>query len=61
AYVKESAPGLPEVIDGYFALPKGPGLGVTLNEDLIRAHPQQEVHFNLFADDWHKRDATDKK
>ncbi|HRV96219.1 MAG TPA: mandelate racemase/muconate lactonizing enzyme family protein [Anaerolineae bacterium] len=61
AYVKESAPGLPEVIDGYFALPKGPGLGVTLNEDLIRAHPQQEVHFNLFADDWHKRDASVKK
>ena len=61
AFVKESAPGLPEVIDGYFALPKGPGLGVTLNEDLIRAHPQQEVHFNLFADDWHKRDASVKK
>lgn len=61
AYVKESAPGLPEVIDGYFALPEGPGLGVTLNEELIRAHPQQEVHFNLFADDWHKRDAADKK
>lgn len=59
-YVKESAPGLPEVVDGYFALPEGPGLGVTLNEDLIREHPQQEVHFNLFADDWHKREVTIK-
>jgi galactonate dehydratase len=55
-YVKESAPGVPEVVDGYFDLPNGPGLGITLNEDVIRAHPQENVHFNLFADDWHKRD-----
>jgi len=55
-YVKESAPGVPEVVDGYFALPNGPGLGVALNEDVIRAHPQENVHFNLFAEDWHKRD-----
>jgi galactonate dehydratase len=58
AYVKEAAPGLPEVVDGYFALPSGPGLGVSLNENLIRAHPYQKIHFNLFADDWHKRQAT---
>ncbi|GIV79479.1 mandelate racemase/muconate lactonizing enzyme family protein [Litorilinea aerophila] len=55
AYVKEAATGLPEVVDGYFALPSGPGLGLTLNEDVIRAHPQRELHFNLFAEDWHKR------
>jgi galactonate dehydratase len=58
AYVKESAPGVPEVQDGYFPLPNGPGLGVTLNEDVIREHPRQKIHFNLFADDWHKRQAT---
>jgi galactonate dehydratase len=57
-YVKESAPGVPEVKDGHFPLPNGPGLGVTLNEDVIREHPQQKIHFNLFADDWHKRQAT---
>jgi galactonate dehydratase len=57
AYVKDAAPGLPEVVDGYFALPTGPGLGVALNEDVIQAHPRQQVHFNLFADDWHKRKA----
>jgi galactonate dehydratase len=57
-YVKEAAPGLPEVEDGYFALPQGPGLGVTLDEDVIAAHPRQKVHFNLFAEDWHKRDAV---
>ncbi len=55
AYVKDAAPGLPEVVDGYFSLPPGPGLGVKLNEALIQEHPRQSVHFNLFADDWHKR------
>lgn len=57
AYVKQSAPGLPEVIDGYFALPTAPGLGVTLNEDVIREHPHADIHFNLFAEDWQKRQA----
>lgn len=55
AYVKDAAPGLPEVKDGCFALPPGPGLGVKLDEDVIRAHPRKDVHFNLFAEDWHKR------
>ena len=58
AYVKAAAPGVPEVVDGYFALPQGPGLGVTLNEDVIREHPRQQIHFNLFAQDWHKRIAS---
>ena len=57
SWVKEAAtgPGYPEVKDGYFPLPGGPGLGVTLNEDLIRAHPKTEVNFNLFKDNWHRR------
>ncbi|MBM3216415.1 mandelate racemase/muconate lactonizing enzyme family protein [Candidatus Poribacteria bacterium] len=56
-WVKETAigGGYPEVVDGYFPLPTGPGLGVTLNEDLIREHPFQEGSFNLWEDDWHKR------
>jgi galactonate dehydratase len=57
-YVKQAASGVPEVIDGFFALPNGPGLGISLNEDIIREHPQQQAHFNLFAIDWHKRDAA---
>ena len=56
ACVLEAAPGLPEVVDGYFSLPRGPGLGVTLDEDVIAANPRQKVHLNLFAEDWHKRD-----
>jgi len=56
-WVKDAAPGNPEVVDGYFALPEGPGLGVKLNKDIVREHPQQRVFFNLFADNWHLRQA----
>ena len=58
AFVKESAPGNPEVVDGSFALPTRPGLGVTLDEDLIAEHPARRLHFNLFQDDWHLRQAA---
>jgi galactonate dehydratase len=56
AWVKEAATGCPEVIDGYFSLPNGPGLGMELNEDLIAMHPYREGSFNLWEDDWHKRE-----
>ena len=56
-HVKESAAGLPEVKDGYFPLPSGPGLGVTFNEEVVEAHPYRRQHFNLFAPDWHRRQA----
>ena len=58
-YVKESAIGVPEVVNGYFSLPTKPGLGLTLNEDLINEHPQQQAHFDLFKKDWHKREAAE--
>ena len=54
-WVKALAPGNPEVADGYFALPQGPGLGVKLDLDLIEQHPRQHVFFNLYAEDWHRR------
>ena len=56
-YVKEAARGVPEVEDGSFALPQGPGLGVTLDEEVLRAHPKNELHFDLFKDNWQKRQA----
>jgi galactonate dehydratase len=56
-WVKAAAPGNPEVVDGYFALPQGPGLGLKLNEEVIREHPQQKIFFNLFAENWHRRQA----
>jgi len=57
AWVKDAASGNPEVVDGYFTLPQGPGLGVKLNLDVVREHPQQRVFFNLFAENWHLRQA----
>lgn len=55
-FVQDAARGLPKVENGYFDLPTGPGLGVTLDEEVIAAHPQRNIHFNLFAEDWHRRD-----
>jgi galactonate dehydratase len=59
AWVKQMAPGLPEMdaADGCFPLPKGPGLGVTLDPAFCEAHPAQKVDFNLFRENWHRRDA----
>lgn len=57
SWVQEAAtgPGYPSVIDGAFPLPGGPGLGVTLNEDFIREHPMRDQPFDLFRDEWHRR------
>jgi galactonate dehydratase len=57
SYVKQVAPGNPEVVDGYFALPQGPGLGVTLDLDAAAEHPRQDVNFDLFTEGWHRRQA----
>jgi galactonate dehydratase len=61
SWIKDAAPGLPEVdpSDGCFPIPTAPGLGVTLNEDFVRAHPMQKVDFNLFREGWQRR-GTDK-
>jgi galactonate dehydratase len=61
AWVKEVAPGNPEVVDGYFALPQGPGLGVTFNEEFAKVHPRQNVFFNLYDENWHLRQAVKKE
>jgi galactonate dehydratase len=56
-FVKAAAPGNPEVVDGYFALPSGPGLGVQLDHAVVEAHPRRQIFFNLFAENWHRRQA----
>ena len=58
-FVKGAAPGNPEVVDGYFELPKGPGLGVTIDEDFIAEHPRQPVRFDLFEENWHYRQVAE--
>jgi galactonate dehydratase len=57
AWVNQAAPGLPEVEDGYFALPDKPGLGVELDEQVFKEHPRAAIFFNLYTDDWHRRQA----
>jgi galactonate dehydratase len=57
-HTRECASGCPRVVDGYFSLPGGPGLGVSLNDDVIRDHPPTEGHFNLFTQDWQKRQTS---
>jgi len=54
-HTRECAVGCPQVVDGYFTLPRGPGLGISLNLDVIKANPPSTGHFNLFRDDWQKR------
>jgi galactonate dehydratase len=56
SWVKQAAPGAPEVVDGYFSLPTAPGLGVELDESVFNEHPQIEAHFNLYKEEWHRRD-----
>jgi galactonate dehydratase len=56
--IKNVAPGLPEVIDGYFALPDAPGLGVELDVEACAEFPRQQAKFDLFAEDWHLRDPS---
>jgi galactonate dehydratase len=56
SWVKAAATGVPEVIDGYFALPTAPGLGLELNEAIFAEHPQQDRYFSLYVEDWQKRD-----
>ncbi len=56
-FVKGYAPGLPEVENGYFALPDKPGLGVELDRDVLARYPRADVNFNLFAEGWERRQA----
>jgi galactonate dehydratase len=55
AWVKQAASGVPEVVDGYFAVPSAPGLGVELDTEFLAAHPREANAFNLFAEGWHLR------
>jgi galactonate dehydratase len=55
-WVRDAVPGCPVPRDGYFELPEKPGLGIDINEDVLKEHPYKEGFFNLFAEDWHMRD-----
>lgn len=49
-------PGTPRVKDGYYQLPKMPGWGVDVDEDLVRAHPENpDAKLNMFSEEWEER------
>jgi galactonate dehydratase len=56
--IKRVVRGAPEVVDGYFTLSEEPGLGVELDTDAAAEFPQQQARFDLWAEDWHKREGT---
>jgi galactonate dehydratase len=56
-YVLAAAPGTPTVADGHFALPAGPGLGVTLDRAVVAEHPRRTLYFDLHSRDWQLRQA----
>ena len=48
--MKQAAPGNSEVEDGHFTVPT--------DEEVVRAHPMRDLHFDLFAEDRHFRQAA---
>jgi galactonate dehydratase len=55
-WLKQAVRGVPEVRDGCFDPPAAPGLGIELDEDIIRQHPPREGFFNLWDPDWNRRE-----
>jgi galactonate dehydratase len=63
-HVKKAGSPYPEVVDGHFELPGGPGWGVEMDIDFLREHDGQKVDgvyvdpgLNMFENaDWAKRD-----
>jgi galactonate dehydratase len=49
SYVKQVGSPYPEVVDGTFSLPEGPGWGVTVNMDFLESH-QAELQDGIIQD-----------
>jgi galactonate dehydratase len=55
-WAREIMQGVPRVVDGYLTPPDAPGIGVTLNEDALAAHPYGPNNFlRLFEEGWERR------
>lgn len=46
-FFRELVPDLPQVVDGFVEVPQGPGLGVTVDETVVRAHPYTGKRLHL--------------
>jgi galactonate dehydratase len=48
--------GTPQVKDGYYEVPTGPGWGLDVNEAALREHPEDaDAKLNMFSLDWEER------
>lgn len=56
-WVRDAVIGRPEIVDGYFSLPDKPGLGVDLNEEVIREHPPLDGYLDFWKTGWEKRNS----
>ena len=55
-WAREIVQGVPQVVDGYLTPPDAPGIGVTLDEDALTAHPYGQNNFlRLFEEGWERR------
>ena len=69
SFVKDAATPYPEVVDGYFSLPEGPGWGLTVDTKFLEEHEAemvdgiiQDAGLNMFnADNWNLRAKRKKK
>ena len=55
AEIVDDAPRV-DPVDGCFALPERPGLGLRLDHDACARHPRTGARLQLFVDGWQKRD-----
>lgn len=54
-WVGELVLGAPRVVDSRLERPRAPGLGVSLDHELARAHPPLELDFNHWQEGWELR------
>jgi galactonate dehydratase len=55
SFVKAAVPGCPNVAESAITLGERPGLGVTLDREILAAHPYTSTYFNLFSEGWERR------
>ncbi|WP_280438454.1 mandelate racemase/muconate lactonizing enzyme family protein [Nocardia carnea] len=59
--IRKVVSGAPRVVDGYFERSDRPGLGVEFDTAAAAEFPQQQAHFDLWADGWEKRDPQGRR
>lgn len=58
-HVKQAVSSCPAVVESAITLTDGPGLGISLDHEVVNRHPYTPIHFDLFAEGWERRFVTD--